>query len=282
MIEPQNLRKEDMTEITLTEMPRVDLIDFMGGDDQTAMSAWVSFGNDNEERLQDRDKVRGLINFLYRNQHMTPFESSIFTFRAEMPIFVARELMRHRAASYNEWSGRYSKMIPTFYMPRESRPLVQQGKPGAYAFVPGDYHQRKTVEGAIRRSSQRTWDEYERMLSEGIAKEVARMVLPVNVYTQMYVTMNARNLMHFLTLRTDPTALQEIQDLARLMEVHFKEKMPFTYDAWSGVTTPKEADTDALKNKVEWGDKQTLSRSILARTKDDTSATGVSFERKVP
>lgn len=221
-----------MTEIELVSEPRVDLIGFMGGDDQTAMSAWVSFGNDDEVRLQDRDKVKGLINFLYNNGHMTPFESSIFTFRVEIPIFVARELMRHRAASYNEWSGRYSKMVPKFYIPEDGRPLVQTGKAGAYTFVQGSYAQRKTVEGAIRRSSQRTWDEYELMLDAGIAKEVARMVLPVNTYTQMYVTMNARNLMHFLSLRMSPEALEEIRDLAELMELHFAQQMPITNTAW--------------------------------------------------
>ena len=156
-----------------------------------------------------------------------------FTFRVETPIFVAREFFRHRSASYNEMSGRYTVMPKKFYVPEEGvRPLQQEGKAGNYFFVPGTYAQGREVDGSIRRTVVHCVEAYERMLAAGVAKEVARMVLPVNIYTQFYVTMNARNLMHFLTLRTDSTALYEIRQVAGLMEEALKEHMPITYDAY--------------------------------------------------
>lgn len=221
-----------MTEIEFTNEQSVDLVDFMGGDDQVAMSAWVSFKRDSEERLADRDKVKGLINFLYKNQHMTPFESSVFTFRIETPIFVAREFFRHRSASYNEMSGRYTIMPYKFYFSEPDRPLKQVGKPGQYSFVEGTYAQRKTYEGHRRRIYPELVKAYQEEIDQGIAKEVAREILPFGIYTQFYVTMNARNLMHFLNLRTDPTALHEIRLLAGKMEEALAEKMPMTYEAY--------------------------------------------------
>jgi len=221
-----------MTEIEFSDKPEVRLVDFMGGDDRVAMSAWVSFGNDDDERLKDRKKVRGLIDFLYRNEHMTPFESSVFTLRIETPIFVAREFFRHRSASYNEWSGRYSEMIPKFYLPSQDRPLKQQGKPGEYYFVAGSPQQHLMLKNEQRHVFQVAWDAYQSVLDLGVAKEVARNVLPLATYTQFYVTMNARNLMHFLNLRTAPNALQEIRDLAGEMEKALEEKMPFTYESY--------------------------------------------------
>jgi len=204
----------------------------MGGDNQVAMSAWVSFGNDKESRLKDQDRVAGLINFLMREQHMTPFESSVFTFRVDTPIFVAREFFRHRSASYSEVSGRYTRLSPRFYVPGPERPLVQVGKAGAYQSTEGSYTQHKLVEGELRRIADEAYRAYERMVADGVAKEVARNVLPLSIYTQFYVTMNARNLMHFLGLRTAPDALFEIREVSYQMENFFKEAMPITYHAW--------------------------------------------------
>ena len=237
-----------MTDIEFTHEQDVELINFMGGDDNVAMSAWVSFGNDKEERLGDRAKVAGLIRFLYREGHMTPFESSVFTFRVETPIFVAREFFRHRSASYNEMSGRYTVMPKKFYVPEEGvRPLQQAGKPGNYHFVPGTYAQGREVDGSIRRTVAHCVGAYDKMLDAGVAKEVARMVLPVNIYTEFYVTMNARNLMHFLTLRTDSTALYEIRQVAAAMEEHLKQKMPLTYEAFKAKQASQEAKSEAPK-----------------------------------
>lgn len=220
------------TPIRFLSKSDVSLEDFMGGDDRVCLSAWVSFGNDDEQRLVDRKAVKGLINFLYRNQHMTPFESSVFTFRIKTPIFVAREIFRHRSSSFNEWSGRYSKLLPEFYLPSNDRPLVQTGKPGDYSFVSGTTDQHATVLQKQRQAYQTAWDAYESLLDIGVAKEVARNTLPVGVFTYFYMTLNARNLMHFLNLRLDSHALFEIRDVAQQMEKKLEEKMPLTYAAF--------------------------------------------------
>lgn len=220
------------TKIKLRSGSDVDLIDFMGGDDAVAKSAWVSFGNDSDERLQDRTRVRGLINFLYRNQHVTPFESSVFTFRIKTPIHVAREIFRHRSASYNEWSTRYSVMVPEFYIPSADRPLVQQGKPGDYYFVAGDSEQYAITLKQQEVAFQAAWDAYEAVTAAGVAKEVARNVLPLATYTYFYTTVNARNLMHFIELRSDSHALYEIQGVSEQLERWLGDKMPFTHEAF--------------------------------------------------
>lgn len=229
-----------MTTVKFRDDNEVSLEDFMGGDDRACMSAWVSFGNDDQARLEDRKKVKGLINFLYSNKHMTPFESTVFTFRIKTPIFVAREYFRHRSASYNEWSGRYSVMVPEFYIPRPERPLIQEGKPGDYYFVPGSDEQYALVRANQENSCKVAWKAYEDVLAAGVAKEVARNILPLNTYTYFYVTMNARNLMHFLLLRNEFHALDEIQDVARQMEEFFAEKMPLTYGVYRRVREESE------------------------------------------
>lgn len=210
----------------------VELINFMGGDDSVAMSAWISFGNDKEERLNDQKRVKGLISFLYRNGHLTPFESSVFTFRIEAPLFVIREVQRHRTLQLNEYSGRYSKMLPEFYTPERKRPIVQAGKAGDYHFTPGEDDQYAMVDSVHTEVYDLAWRRYEEMLDAGVAKEVARMHLPLAMYSRMYITVSARNLMHFLGLRLDQQALYEIRDLASGMDAILKEKMPHTYEAW--------------------------------------------------
>lgn len=211
---------------------KVELVNFMGGDDSVALSAWVSFAGDDMSRLEDRDRVKGLINFLWRNGHTSPFEHSVFTFGVETPIFVAREFMRHRAASYNEMSGRYTVLPQKFYVPHRARALQQVGKAGNYQFEAGTYAQQSMVEGDFERIYNEVYRAYERMLKAGIAKEVARDILPVGTFTRFYVTMNARNLMHFLKLRTSDDALYEIREVAAKMEEILKDKMPLTYAAW--------------------------------------------------
>lgn len=182
---------------------------------------------------------QGLIRFLMRDRHGSPFEHNSFTFFVEAPIFVFREFMRHRIASYNEESGRYRELRPIFYVPSRDRRLIQQGKPGAYEFHPGTPEQHDVVEREIRASSEASYASYQRMLEAGVAREVARAVLPVNLYSSMYVTMNARALMNFLSLRTaHPEAAfpsfpqREIEMVAELMEEHFASAMPMTHEAF--------------------------------------------------
>jgi len=190
---------------------------------------------DNE--LSDRDK--GLINFLMRERHGTPFEHSYFTFYVKAPIFVWREHMRHRIASYNEESGRYKQLEPEFYVPERDRKLVQVGKPGAYEFEDGSNNQYALVSTSLRRMCEDTYSEYLKLIMNGVAKEVARMVLPVNIYSSAYVTMNARSLMNFLSLRqnvegqTFPSYPQrEIEMVAERYEEIFEYHMPVTHAAF--------------------------------------------------
>lgn len=219
------------TEFEFVTQPTAQLVKSSASDDDVAMAAWVSFGADDAEKLQDRKRVGGLINFLMRERHLSPFEHSTFTFKIDCPLFVAREFHRHRTMAYNEVSGRYTEMKPRFYIPSQKRPVVQQGKAGTYTFVE-DSSLNFLAEACLRQSSIDAYSDYEEMLKHGIAKEVARMALPLNLMTQFYATVNARNLMHFLGLRTSPQALYEIRDVAEQMEEHFEYTMPLTYAAW--------------------------------------------------
>lgn len=228
-----------MTELTFRSDMTVKLVQSMGGDESVVMSARVSTGGSGAENgLTEKDK--GLINFLMRDRHGTPFEHNGFTFFIEAPIFVFREFMRHRIASYNEESGRYKELAPVFYVPGEDRKLVQVGKPGAYTFEEGSYDQKVMVPAEMKRVTKESYKSYKRMLDQGVAREVARAVLPVNIYSSMYVTMNARALMNFLSLRTTregthfPSFPQrEIEMVAEQMECFFAEKMPVTYETFN-------------------------------------------------
>lgn len=218
------------TEIKFRSDNTVQFVDMMGDDARVARAAWVSYGRDKREAEPGR--VEGLINFLMREKHMTPFEQVTFTFRIETPIFVAREFFRHRSASYNEMSGRYTVMPYDFYLPNSDRPLVQTGKAGDYTFTEGNYQQYALVDGVFRRVIGEAVNAYECMLSAGVAKEVARDILPLGTYTHFYVSMNARNLMHFLNLRTESQALYEIREVAGQMEAIFEQELPLTAKAW--------------------------------------------------
>ena len=199
-------------QIELTDELKVELVDFMGKDLTVVNAARVSLNQHSDEWSE---KEAGLVSFLMKNKHASPFEHCQASFLITAPIFVAREWHRHRTQSYNEVSGRYTQMLPNFYAPGYDRPLVQVGKPGAYHFeVPEDGTKHLKVLSRFRYAAQTCWNEYEEMLDDGIAKEVARMVLPLNLYTSWYATGNLRNWMGFLALRTDGQAMYEIRQLA--------------------------------------------------------------------
>ncbi len=218
----------------------VNLIKHAAEDADVAFAARVSTLGGQTRFNEVSDKDSGLINFLMRDRHGSPFEHTSFTFYIEAPIFVAREFFRHRAGwSYNEESGRYKELAPVFYAPADGRPLRQVGKPGAYSFELGTYKQWMAVSGDIRRVSSEAYGTYKRLLDLEVAREVARMVLPVNIYTSFYATCNARSLMHFLSLRTqDDTAKfpsfpqREIEMVADEMENIFGLLMPQTWNAF--------------------------------------------------
>jgi thymidylate synthase (FAD) len=192
--------------------------------------ARVSFNQASQE-MTERDE--GLIRFLLRERHGSPFEHGYFRFLVKAPLFVVREHHRHRAGhSYNEWSGRYSKMEPEFYVPDFVR--TQVGKPGAYTFEPVDDDTRELARSEIQETARRAFDAYERMLEHGVAKEVARSVLPLSTYTKYYWSCNPRSLMHFCGLRNHESAQYEIREYAAAAESFLERLMPLTHAAFVG------------------------------------------------
>jgi thymidylate synthase (FAD) len=217
----------------------VELVKHSASDEDVAFAARVSTLGEKAQEGSDPKKTAGLINYLMRDRHGSPFEHSVFTFYVKAPIFVWREHMRHRMASYNEESARYKTLQPEFYVPDNKRKLLQIGKPGAYTFEEGSPNQIAITMTNYRRTCKEAYMGYEEMISHGIAREVARGVLPVTIYSSAYVTMNSRGLMNFLSLRRSvegqrfPSFPQrEIEMVAEKYEEIFKELMPLTHTAF--------------------------------------------------
>jgi thymidylate synthase (FAD) len=206
----------------------VRLDDAMASDLSVVNAARVSFAQ-RSEQMAERD--HGLIRFLMREKHASPFEHSVFRFHVKCPIFVAREWMRHRN-SYNEWSARYSQLEPEFYLPEPDDVRSQVGKPGAYSFEPVDPAVADRARAAQLELYEHAYRTYEQLLEQGIAKEVARNVLPVAIYTQFYWTVNARSLMNFISLRNAAAAQREIRRYAEAVEELFGRRMPATHAAF--------------------------------------------------
>lgn len=211
---------------------KVDLVQKSGNDESVVWAARVSTGKDT---VEFSNAEIGLIGFLMREKHGTPFEHNSMTFRIEAPIFVWREFHRHRIGfSYNEESGRYKKLEPEFYLPNANRPLSQRGKPGAYSFVQsGDMDKWNLVSREFFRMQESAYRAYERMLEADIPREVARMVLPVSIYSTCYVTCNARSLMSFLSLRMADTAMYEIRQIAHMLYAHLQDSFPIVAAAYA-------------------------------------------------
>ncbi|MEY2676145.1 MAG: hypothetical protein RL510_165 [Actinomycetota bacterium] len=237
-----------MSEIKFRSDVTVELVRSSAADSDVLFAARVSTQGEQTlesaaaatDAAEDEKRNRGLINYLMRDRHGSPFEHNSMTFYVQAPIFVFREFMRHRIASYNEESGRYKELSPVFYVPAEDRNLIQVGKAGHYEFLPGTAEQIALVQQESRKASTESYEAYKRMLEAGVAREVARIVLPLNIYSSMYVTMNSRALMNFLSLRTKregthfPSFPQrEIEMCAEKMEDFWKELMPYTYDAFN-------------------------------------------------
>jgi thymidylate synthase (FAD) len=208
----------------------VRLVDSMASDVSVANAARVSFGKSIQE-LSPADI--GLIGFLMKNRHGTPFEHNSFMFHVKCPIFVAREWFRHRIGSFNEYSGRYSEMLNEFYIPDWDSMRTQTGKPGSYTFEQIEDEQKcERIEDMFTAAYEQSFAAYRKMLDEGLAKELARAVIPVGAYTEFYWTVNARSLMNFLSLRLGEDAQHEIREYAVLVDEMFKSKMPVTHRFW--------------------------------------------------
>lgn len=221
----------------------VRLVQHVGDDETIARAAMVSSkGSMTEDDALDQAKMTGLIRALLRGKHGTPFEHAALTFLVEAPIFVFREWHRHRIGfSYNEVSARYrKKMNGVFWMPPPERPLVKEGKGMAPKFVPGSTEQVLMVQENMRKAHAHVWSVYEGLVDAGIANEVARAILPVGLYSSMYVTCNPRSLMAFLSLRTGRDDAQhrsypqkEIELCAEMMEAEFARLFPVTHAAYN-------------------------------------------------
>jgi thymidylate synthase (FAD) len=216
-------------ETRLFEHGFVRLDGAMASDLSVVNSARVSFAK-RKDVMDESDA--GLIRFLMRDRHGTPFEHNAFRFHVRCPLFVAREWFRHRVGSFNEESARYHQLEGDFYVPAVEDVRSQVGRPGAYTFEPVDPAVAEGLRTDMAEFYDRTYRLYQELIERGIAKELARSVLPMGTFTQFYWTINARSLMNFLSLRAAETAQYEIRRYAEAIEPYFAELMPVTYEAF--------------------------------------------------
>lgn len=177
----------------------VQLMDSMGDESSIVRAARVSTLGSKAEATESK----GLLRYLWSNGHASPFEHVTMTFRVEAPIFVTREMLRHRISSFNEESGRYRALEGMFYLPSEKRPLIQTGKVGDYNFVPGTSTQQYAAIKFLTESYDTCWGNYQQMLGMGISREVARMCLPVGIYSTIFYTANLRSVLNFVSQRVN-------------------------------------------------------------------------------
>ncbi len=203
----------------------VRLVEFIGGDLRVVQAARVTFGS--SPKGEDRD--RKLIEYLLTHGHITPFEHAAFQFHIKCPIFVARQWMRHRWGSYNEISARYTEVKDEFYQPHEFRVQDTVNRQGSKS---GSALNHKALREKFSQTIQAAYAAYQDLLEQGVAREMARLVLPVCQYTQFYWTVNSRSLMNFIALRADSHAQLEMQEYAVTLSRIFREKMPWTWDAF--------------------------------------------------
>jgi thymidylate synthase (FAD) len=198
----------------------------MADDLSVVNGARVSFARRKTE-MDESDEA--LIRFLMRDRHGSPFEHNAFRFHVRCPIFVAREWFRHRVGSFNEFSLRYAKASDDFYIPEAEDVRSQVGKPGAYSFEPVSAELAEQTREKLQEIYETAFTAYEELVEAGVARELARSVLPVGAYTQFYWTVNARSLMNFVSLRNSQFAQLEIRRYAEAVEAFFAEAMPVTY-----------------------------------------------------
>lgn len=231
----------------------IRLVDYCGGDERIVQSARVSYGAGTKSFRQDR----GLIHYLLRNAHTSPFEQVSLTFHCKMPIFVARQWVRHRTAKLNEISGRYSVMKDEFYLPSPDKVAFQSesNKQGRGDALPGD--QAQAVISQMEAEQKAAYQGYEKLLEQGVARELARANLPVSLYTEWYWTIDLHNLFHFLRLRMDPHAQYEIRVYAEAMATCAKAVAPLAYEAFEehllGSVRFSRAELQALGDMLSGG-----------------------------
>jgi thymidylate synthase (FAD) len=205
----------------------VRYIDHLGDDLRIVETARISYKSPSKGEEADKK----LLMYLHKNRHTSPFESCNITFNIKMPIFCMRQFVRHRTFRLNEWSGRYSELADEFYMPDVWRVQDDKNKQGS---LETDKEQTWHVinTGLAQEAFKNCYNTYQTLLSRGVAKELARVVLPVSMFTEVYVNVDVHNLMHFLRLRQDAHAQKEMRDVADAMAEIFKELYPWSYEAY--------------------------------------------------
>ncbi|MBP9005190.1 MAG: FAD-dependent thymidylate synthase [Candidatus Marinimicrobia bacterium] len=216
-------------EIKVLDHGFIRLVDYMGGDSRIVQSARVSYGKGTKSVREDE----ALIDYLMRHQHTSPFEQVVLTFHCKMPIFIARQWIRHRAARVNEISGRYSVMEDEFYLPEETA-IQYQNKDNRQGRDPQEVpaHLRQKVLDILTKGQQVAYDDYQKMLADDIARELARINLPLSLYTQWYWQIDLHNLFHFLELRMDEHAQWEIRQYANVIADITRTVAPLAFRAF--------------------------------------------------
>ena len=254
----------------------VALVDYMGSDEAVEQAARVSYG----AGTRKVSETRGLIRYLRRHRHTTPSEMVEFKFHCAMPMFVARQWIRHRTASVNELSARYSLMPLLFYTPKEAQFELQSrsNKQGRTGGAPPEVY-REAVERWERLRKDAS-DAYKWMLEEDVARELARIDLPVSTYTQWYWKVDLHNLLHFLSLRVDPRAQWEIQEFGRAIAGMVKRVAPLSYEAWVDYDLESRpltrAEREILSRLVEGSDEAIVARDGARVAKEDMKKAGLS------
>lgn len=210
---------EEAESILDKEFPVLDkgfvrLVDYLGGDERVVQAARVSYGGGTKSYREDA----ALIDYLLRNEHTSPFEQVVLTFHIKLPIFVARQMIRHRTARLNEISGRYSVMKDDFYIPApEDVALQSSDNKQGRAKEPLAPEAAEAVRDILSLGQKEAYEDYLRLVNQGLARELARINLPLSLYTEWYWQIDLHNLFHFLKLRLDPHAQKEIRAYAKVM-----------------------------------------------------------------
>lgn len=270
---PQSEIKDNADYIPVLDHGFVGLVDAMGDDQSIVKAARVSYGSGTKTSREDR----GLIRYLMRHKHSTPFEMVEFCFHLKMPIFVARQHIRHRMASVNEYSARYSLMSDEFYIPELSRLQSQSITNNQGSDKPLTGLELEMADNTIKRVSKESYQEYLTLINnengaqynilerKGLARELARMVLPVNNYTEMYWKIDLKNLFHYINLRADKHAQYEINKLAEAMAEFVKKRCPLAWEAFE----------DYMLNGSELS---RMEQNLLNMIIDESNASDISFQ----
>lgn len=203
----------------------VRYVDHLGDDQRIVETARISYKS--PSKGDDADKK--LLFYLFKNRHTSPFEACNITFNIKLPIFCMRQYVRHRTQRLNEWSGRYSELADEFYLPGKWRVQDTKNKQGSLDVEDEKWH--AAMDWIARNSFRQSYDAYQELLANGVAKELARIVLPVSLFTEIYCNVDVHNLIHFLNLRQDVHAQLEMREIANAMEVIFKELYPWCAEA---------------------------------------------------